>query len=190
MTETDPWSSGPVGPGPAAPVPRHSAFAPERPAAADPSVSSGSDETTIVCPECGTPTVVDLSRRDSDDFCPRCDYPLFWARPRDRSEAPPEDTDGYLRRAPGASGNTLTATMPCPECGELNDPTADVCVRCGADMNPAPPPEPEPLPVPEPAVIVLPEPIREADPPQPFPWWWFAAMAALAATAWLIGALW
>ena len=40
------------------------------------------DGTIVIpCPECGTPSPVHTDQRLAEDFCPTCDYPLFWARP-------------------------------------------------------------------------------------------------------------
>ena len=168
----------------AAEVTRTSAFPPPSGA------PKASDEVTIACPECRTTSTVDLSRRDASDFCPTCDYPLFWARPQDRTGRAETATDDALRRQPGASGAALLATVPCPHCEELNLPNAQVCVRCGGDMVLPPPPEPVPAPLPVPVVVLPPAPIPEPEPPEPFPWWWFAAMAAVTAVAWLVAALW
>ncbi|OIQ84949.1 double zinc ribbon [mine drainage metagenome] len=151
------------------------------PAAAVPDAPA---EVTIVCPECGAPSTVSLARRDAGDFCPICDYPMFWARPQDRKGAAQDGVDDARWRSPGASGASLIATVPCPACRELNVPSAVVCVRCGADMNPPPPPEPEPVPLPEPAPV--PQEIREPEPAEPFPWWWFATVLALVGVAWYV----
>ena len=143
-------------------------------------------EVTIVCPECGTPCAVSLSRRDADDFCPTCDYPMFWARPQERTGGAQDGADDARWRSPGASGALRLATVPCPACQELNLPSAVLCVRCGAEMAPPPPPEPAPLPLPQPVVVVPPPVVREPEPPLRFPWWWYAAMLAVAGIAWYV----
>jgi hypothetical protein len=107
----------------------------------------------ITCPECGATATVGTGRRTAGDFCPSCDYPLFWARPR-AIHGPETRVDDALRRAPGASGAVLPSSLACPECAELNVPSAVRCVRCGALMQP-PPPVPEPPP-PAPVVVVQP----------------------------------
>ena len=33
----------------------------------------------LTCPECGQVTTLETVRRAADEFCPHCDYPLFWA---------------------------------------------------------------------------------------------------------------
>ncbi len=161
----------PGAPAPVAPVPA-------RPGSVEPS------SEVIVCPECGTPSPVALSRRDSHDFCPNCDYPLFWARPQDRTDDGQQGVDDARRRSPGASGALLLATVPCPACSELNLPSAVVCIRCGADMVPPPPPAPVPVPMPVPVVVAPPP--REPEPPLRFPWWWYLAMLAIGGVAWWV----
>jgi hypothetical protein len=121
-------------------------------------LDSGGVEVT--CPECGALATVRAGRRTAGDFCPSCDYPLFWARPQ-AVTGPAVRTDDALRRAPGASGSLVPTSLACPECAELNLPSAVVCVRCGAPMTPPPPP-PEPPP-PAPVVVV------HAPPPPPEP---------------------
>ncbi|MCR6493032.1 hypothetical protein [Cellulomonas sp. P24] len=162
----------------------HGPGSPRVPGAPAITVPDAPAEMTIVCPECGAPSTVALARRDADDFCPICDYPLFWARPQDRKGGGEDGADDARWRSPGASGASLIATVPCPVCRELNVPSAVVCVRCGADMNPPPPPEPEPVPAPEPAPV--PQEIREPDPAEPFPWWWFATVIAMVGVAWYV----
>ena len=68
-----------------------------------------SDSIVLACPECGTVSTVHADRRLATDFCPTCDYPLFWARPSsgagvDRRRRP--TTPCAAPRAPRAT--------PCP----------------------------------------------------------------------------
>ncbi len=112
------------------------------------------DSIVIACPECGTVSTVHADRRLATDFCPTCDYPLFWARPSASAVDDARSSDA-LRRAPGASGNATTETLGCPSCGELNKVTAVTCVRCGSPMDPPPPPPPPPLPEPAPAPVII-----------------------------------
>lgn len=112
----------------------------------------------VVCPECGTSAQVTLNRREAGDFCPRCDFPLFWVRSEvllDRAGA-----EESLRRLPGTAGRRSVGSASCPTCTEANPVTASTCLRCGGPMElpPAPriivaqpPPEPAPEPEPEPA---------------------------------------
>ena len=120
------------------------------------------DSLVLACPECGTVSTVHADRRLATDFCPTCDYPLFWARPSSGASVDDGSSDDALRRAPGASGSALPATLACPACSELNVPTAVRCVRCNALMDPPPPPPPpppaEPAPAPAPVIIYQMEP--------------------------------
>ncbi len=179
----------PVGPSAAAvsgaPGAQGASGSPEVPGAPVPerrSVIGESPATTLTCPECGTQTTVTLSRRDAQDFCPSCDYPMFWARPEQAAGRPDAGGDDARRRLPGASGATQLATVPCPSCGELNLPGAWLCIRCESSMVVAPPPEPEPVPMPVP--VVEPEPMRFPEATREFPLWWFAAMIAVGALWW------
>lgn len=112
---------------------------------------------TVTCPECGLKAQIDTSKRQSDDFCRACDFPLFWARSTVIAPSGAE-TGASLRRLPGTVGRAATAGVPCPFCAEPNSLSAQTCVRCGRSMHPvaepvpvyvAPPPvvEPEPEPV-------------------------------------------
>lgn len=104
----------------------------------------------LICPECGTLAATESGRRSSTDFCANCDYPLFWAGGKATTVVPAQVAD-HSRRAPGVAGAREYAQLPCPQCHELNDPAAIVCLRCGSAMavpEPAPappPPQPEPI---------------------------------------------
>jgi uncharacterized paraquat-inducible protein A len=129
----------------------------------------------ITCPECGQVTTLATIRRAADEFCPHCDYPLFWAP---SSVAPiaagAAASNATLRRLPGAGGRVRIGTRVCPECGELNPMGEIYCIRCTAELDPKPP-EPEPPP-PPPRVVAPPPP---PPPPPPRPWWPWAVLAAL-----------
>ncbi|SOD70953.1 hypothetical protein SAMN05892883_0571 [Jatrophihabitans sp. GAS493] len=123
----------------------------------------------LTCPECGTKAMVTVSRRESGDFCRKCDYPLFWVPSRvelDRSDT----SEASLRRLPGTVGRATVASLACPHCAEPNAVNAVTCIRCGRLMRveviPLPPPEP---------VYVAPEPLPEPEPePRGLPWWAWA----------------
>ncbi len=126
----------------------------------------------ISCPECGESAMVDLAQRRSEDFCRKCDFPLFWAR----GAVVPlsgEETGASLRRLPGTVGRAATASVACPHCGEPNSPTAIICIRCSLPMVIA---QPEPEPEPEP--VYVPEPEPEPEPEPGFPWGWVIAACA------------
>lgn len=132
----------------------------------------------IFCPECGHQSDLVSIRRSSEEFCPQCDYPLFWVSSTVPTTTPGANSDTTLRRLPGAGGRHRVGSKVCPECGELN-PLAEIhCLRCTAELDPkpveapvvvvAPPPPPPPAPVPEPEPIVT-------------PWWWWPAAVVIAA---------
>lgn len=107
-------------------------------------------ERTVTCPECGTLGVVTSGGRAAADFCPSCDYPLFWAR--ESATVSVTTTDEALYRAPGTSGASLASSISCPSCGERNAPVESVCARCSSSLRPAPPAAPAPPPLPVPVV--------------------------------------
>jgi hypothetical protein len=132
----------------------------------------------VTCPECGQLATVDMARRQADDFCRKCDFPLFWAR---GTVIAPEgaESGASLRRLPGTVGRAATAALICPHCSEPNSPAAEICVRCALSLHPVDIPEPAP-------VVQAPEPEPEPDPePEPrFDWWWIVAlMTVLMAVA-------
>ena len=120
---------------------------------------SGKSEL-ITCPECGEMAMVDPGHRLADDFCRKCDFPLFWARATVILPSG-EETGASLRRLPGTVGRAATAFIPCPHCGEPNSPIAEICVRCALSMHPVAPPPPEPVYIPEPEPEPEPEPVEQ-----------------------------
>ena len=139
----------------------------------------------VTCPECGQLATVDMARRQAEDFCRRCDFPLFWAR---GTVIAPEgaESGASLRRLPGTVGRAATAALICPHCSEPNSPAAEICVRCALSLHPVDIPEPEPV------VIAPPEPEPEPEPlpEKSFDWWWIVAIAAaVIAIALLVGLL-
>lgn len=144
----------------------------------------GTTAEVVTCPECGTRSEVALNRRRSQDFCPRCDYPLFWTPSTIISDSDAAD-HASLRRLPGTAGRVTVASRTCPHCSESNQLTALTCVRCGGLMDP-----PQPAPVfvePAPAPVVEPEPE-----PRRTPWWmWVGGVLTLlvliALIAYLVG---
>jgi hypothetical protein len=129
----------------------------------------------ISCPRCGLESTYDVIRKSYDEFCRRCDYPLFWAPSVAPVGAAVSGSDAALRRLPGASGRSLIGTKDCWNCGELNASMRTLCVRCGVSLEkPVEQEEPEP----EPVVLFIPP------PPTPQPekgWrWWMWALLLLA----------
>ena len=134
------------------------------PPLAVPTPTAALDERTT-CPECGTVAMVALTRRESDDFCRQCDYPLFWTPSKVQLDSGNTAGDS-LRRLPGTSGRVLVASVPCPHCAEGNLLTAELCARCGGLMDP---------PAPAPVVAAPPPPPAPApEPKKSIPWWVWA----------------
>ena len=130
----------------------------------------------ITCPNpsCRTitnfPEGFDTFQRASDEFCPACDTPLFWAPTGQLLSASAPGSDKTRRRLPGAgpTGQAALGSRACPVCHERNTLKAVHCYRCGAEMNPAPPPPPPPVvELPPPVVVIEPEPE-----PGPEDWTW------------------
>ena len=131
----------------------------------------------IFCPECGHQSDLVSIRRSSEEFCPHCDYPLFWVSSTVPTTTPGANSDTTLRRLPGAGGRHRVGSKVCPECGELNPLAGTHCLRCQADLDPKP--------VVEPVVVVAPPPPPPPPPPEPepepivTPWWWWPSAAAI-----------
>jgi hypothetical protein len=131
--------------------------------------------TEIPCPSCGTVAHLDQVRRDASEFCPTCDYPLFWARTTGfGTDEGGLDGENGLRRLPGTAGRVAVASLFCPTCTEPNVVTAVLCIRCGSDLHPAPP---------EPVTVILPPPPEPEPEPEPLPeprrWWPWVVLALI-----------
>ncbi len=146
-----------------------------------PPPAGGARSEMVHCPSCGQAAMVTVNRRDSADFCPGCDFPLFWAQARVLRGDETESAAESLRRLPGTEGRTTIASLSCPHCAEHNTVTAVTCVRCGLPLHPVAPPPPAPEPVPEP----LPEPEPE---PEPVAWWLVAVtlVALVLILGWVV----
>lgn len=131
----------------------------------------------LVCPTCGTVSYFDEVSRDAGTFCRVCDYPLFWVRSAHLATNGTSSEDVGLRRLPGTAGRVALATIACPSCTEPNPIDASICIRCGADLHPAPP-----------VVVELPPPtapvpaVRPAAPAKAAIWPWIV-LGVLAAVA-------
>ena len=137
--------------------------------------------TTITCPECGEISTFETMRRTADEFCPKCDFPLFWAK----SDHLGGLDDGSAaanarRRLPGTGGRVTIGSIICPECTEHNALQATHCSHCGADLDPQPEPEPEPEPEP------LPPPPPPRPPSPPAPTWPLWAAVAGGTVVWVL----
>ncbi len=138
----------------------------------------------VTCPECGTAAEADPAQRRAEDFCARCDFPLFWARSTVVLPSG-EQTGASLRRLPGTIGRAATASVPCPHCGEPNSPAAEICVRCSLTMHPAPEPEPVVVQAPPPPPL-----LQEPEPePEPRSLWWLWVVLIVATALLVIGTL-
>src|SRR5207248_2900615 len=137
----------------------------------------------LSCPECGTTALVTLNRRQAQDFCRHCDYPLFWT-PSAVVLGGSGVGEESLRRLPGTTGRAMTASVACPHCAEPNPVTAAFCVRCGLSMqvrHEAPPPPPAPVYTPPPPEPVLPD--------KRVPWWVWLIIGLLMTGAIVVGVL-
>jgi hypothetical protein len=137
---------------------------------------SSEQRSAVVCPECGTPASATLNRRDAQDFCVKCDFPLFWTP----TEVIRDGVDGggeSLRRLPGTAGRVTVASVPCPTCAEANPLGAETCLRCGGPMVLVAAPEPVRAPEPAPLPPPVPEPVEAG-----IGWyWWLVGGATLIA---------
>ncbi|HTX63816.1 MAG TPA: hypothetical protein VMD28_09265 [Acidimicrobiales bacterium] len=139
--------------------------------------------TQIVCPNCGATSYFEELGREADAFCRVCDFPLFWSR-GERVLGGGEGGNVGLRRLPGTAGRVDVATVDCPACEEPNPVTRTICIRCGAELRPAPlQPEPEPaLSVPS-----LAEPEPAVEPARSWAWLWvLLGVAAVVALVLLV----
>lgn len=125
----------------------------------------------VTCPNPSCKTVTnfpdsfDSFQRASDEFCPICDTPLFWAPTGQLLGSSLPGSDKTRRRLPGAgpTGQAALGSRACPVCHERNTLKAEFCYRCGADMNPKPPPPPPPM------IVELPPPVLVVVEPEPEP---------------------
>jgi hypothetical protein len=140
------------------------------------SATTNGSMTQVTCPECATITTVSATGRAASDFCPSCDYPLFWAGSSGGRGATDTTSEDALYRAPGTSGASAPSAIACPACGERNPPNGDLCLRCGSELHPAPAPAPEPPQAPQPIVINPPAQVVEC---AHWPSWAVATIASL-----------
>jgi hypothetical protein len=139
----------------------------------------------ITCPECGSSAMVTLNRREAQDFCRNCDYPLFWTPNTVLRDPSANSAADSLRRLPGTVGRATLASLACPHCSEPNALSAQVCVRCGLSMQvEAPPPPPEPVYVPPP-----PEPVYVPPPKERVEWWVWLLIGLSVAALIVVGVL-
>lgn len=112
-------------------------------------------DVTVECPQCGLICEGVDPRPTAAWFCPRCDYPLFFAAPVPPSEI---SSDAARRRLPGTDGREMLGAEPCWACGELNPTGLTYCGRCGSELvrpRLAPLEEPEPIIIEAPPLIYV-----------------------------------
>lgn len=125
------------------------------PAPAPAAPAAPSEDVEVECPGCGLVVVGSDPRASAEWFCPRCDYPLFFAR----KPAPPEPDGarkGARRRLPGVKGRAPVAAGTCWNCGEWNEAGVTACLRCAATLPKPTPPQLGPfetVEVPEPELV-------------------------------------
>ncbi|WP_052666308.1 hypothetical protein [Nitriliruptor alkaliphilus] len=145
----------------------------------------GTGEAEVECPGCGLLAVGESPRPTAAWFCPRCDYPLFWASP----PAPERGAQKRARRRlPGAGGATVLGATACWSCGEMNEPGTTGCVRCSATLPRPQTPEAPPRIVEVTKPVLVPQPYRIPTATWPFVTAGVLAGAALAvsATVWVL----
>jgi hypothetical protein len=113
--------------------------APSAPARREPAPG----EVEVECPGCGLLLVGDSPRPTAEWFCPRCDFPVFWASPAAPSSSPPQRR--ARRRLPGTAGREVVGGGPCWNCGEHNEPGQTPCLRCAATLPKPKEPQLEPV---------------------------------------------
>ncbi|MGH9038606.1 MAG: hypothetical protein ACRDZ3_00065 [Acidimicrobiia bacterium] len=107
---------------------------------------------TIICPSCATARTVTRLSWSADEFCARCDFPLFWAP--GAYEASTAVAVEEPEPAPVAAPATVWPPPgeACPTCGKINAEDALYCNRCATPMNASVQPVPQLLP-PDPVEI-------------------------------------
>lgn len=133
---------------------------------------------TITCPSCKLASDVALNRRSSTDFCPQCDYPLFWT-PESILLNTAEAAADSLRRRPGTDGHDTvgSALCPNPDCREPNAVDALTCRACGGPMVIV---RERPAPV---VVVPEPEPVEVVEEPAGTPLWVWIVVGLITALA-------
>jgi hypothetical protein len=117
-------------------------------------VGTGAD-VTVECPQCGLFCEGVDPRPTAAWFCPRCDYPLFFATSVPSAQV---SSDAARRRLPGTDGREMLVAEACWACGELNPPGLSYCGRCGSELvrpRLAPLEEPQPIIIESPPLIYV-----------------------------------
>lgn len=89
---------------------------------------------TFDCPTCKEPFSMAIPPRyHADEFCPDCDFPMFWAPDVEKAILEPESTTktGEIGSRPST---TDAPTEPCPVCEHGNAAEAVYCNACGTAL--------------------------------------------------------
>lgn len=141
------------------------------------------DEVEVNCPGCGLVVLGDSPRPTAAWFCPRCDYPLFWAStPAEEARQP---SRAARRRLPGTSGKHVLAAEPCWHCGEMAEMGDTECGRCAATL---PKPLAPRVAVPYRVSVPVPVAVRTTVWPYVVAGTLAGAALAMSLTVWLTGA--
>ena len=107
----------------------------------------------IACPQCGTVNTYAVVHAHvepggervadglggidahADNFCSKCDYPLFWDQVHVSVFSDDEHADGAHRRLPGVGGRDRVRMKACPACAEPNPIVNLHCMRCASMME-------------------------------------------------------
>jgi hypothetical protein len=133
----------------------HDQPSPTRARPADGHVGSG--EVEVECPGCGLLLVGESPRPTAAWFCPKCDFPVFWASPNPEPSAPQRRA---RRRLPGTAGREVLGSEECWNCGERNEPGIGVCPRCAATLPKPTPPAAEQVVVEVDRLVAVPHLVR------------------------------
>ncbi|MEM7092073.1 MAG: hypothetical protein AAF567_03650 [Actinomycetota bacterium] len=111
---------------------------------------------SFICPSSGTAVVVCVPpRHTKDEFCPTCDFPMFWSEDveratrevlaREAEQARLEREQAVITRERLARAAEEPPRAACPNagCGLGNPAGARFCAHCGVLMLDAPAPAPK-----------------------------------------------
>lgn len=96
---------------------------------------------TFACPDCELDVGLAMPvARTAVEFCPRCDFPMFWA-PEVEAYEPPADPAGSGDSGDQGAGRTrepVTNRIHCGTCAAVNQEHWPYCYRCGRPLHPEP----------------------------------------------------
>lgn len=105
---------------------------------------------TFVCPRSGTDVQVSIPpRKSASEFCPQCDYPMFWALEVMAVTAKSKAGPAEQQPKPEPTETPHPVTKQRCSCGEFNAAMATYCNFCGTNLlGPGPSPLVAPLAIP------------------------------------------